>query len=51
MSPLIALMSNQVFILTGKGMKAAYIGPDQDVKGDNDYSIIYGSPEALLSGK
>ena len=56
-SPLVALMKNQVLVMSRKGIRAAYIG-----EGQTDLNIIsmicagiiplvYSSPEAILSPK
>ena len=53
-SPLVSLMKNQVTVLTRKGMKAMFIGDaevDFDVVSKAEVSIVYGSPEAILTKK
>lgn len=50
-SPLVAVMKEQVTFLRSKGISAAYIGEDtvsdQSIK-DGNVAYIYGSPEAIV---
>ena len=52
-SPLIALMQEQVRILVQKGMKAVYVGGAhqsvvEDIK-DGKFQVLFFSPECLLT--
>ena len=54
-SPLVALMKNQVVLMKRKGINAAFIGEEQQDQQvisairAGDIPLVYGSPEAILS--
>ena len=54
-SPLVALMKNQVVLMKRKGINAAFIGEEQQDQQvistirAGDIALVYGSPEAILS--
>ena len=53
-SPLIAIMKEQVAFLISKGLKAVYVGDEVeevDLAGLNrgDYNYVFGSPESMMS--
>ena len=53
-SPLISIMEEQTTHLMSKGIRAAYVGKDeqtdQAIK-DGKFNIVFGSPESLVSSQ